>query len=158
VRHGVSLVTAYYSTTMPLFNIALRRVYGVAGAAMMDCRDPRTRVAWPSGDWGSLPLDGGIEVGHSAELRRAYQEGVAASGGDEAEGRRRRDALYAELEREYRRLMNPVRTANAFGIEEIIDPADTRPLLCAWAEHVYEELLPIRLRNRDTGKICPRFS
>lgn len=156
MRHGVSLVTAYYSTTMPVFNVILRRVYGVAGAAMMDCRDPRVRVAWPSGDWGSLPLDGGIEVGHSAELRRAYQEGCAAGG--EEEGQRRKAALYADLEREYRRFMNPVRTANAFGIEEIIDPANTRPLLCEWVEHVYEQLLPIRLRDRDAGRISPKFS
>ncbi|ETS75993.1 hypothetical protein PFICI_12937 [Pestalotiopsis fici W106-1] len=156
MRHGVSLVTAYYSTTMPIFNVILRKVYGVAGGAMMDCRDPRMRVAWPSGDWGSLPLDGGIEVGHSAELKRAYQKGVQEGG--EEEGNRQKQALYNDLEREYRRFMNPVRTANAFGIEEIIDPANTRPLLCQWVSHVYEELLPIRLRERDTGKICPRFS
>lgn len=114
------------------------------------------RVAWPSGDWGSLPLDGGIEVGHSAELKRAYQKGVQEGG--EEEGNRQKQSLYDDLEREYRRFMNPVRTANAFGIEEIIDPANTRPLLCDWVSHVYAELLPIRLRDRDTGKICPRFS
>lgn len=156
MRHGVSLVAAYYSTTMPIFNVILRKVYGVAGAAMMDCRDPRMRVAWPSGDWGSLPLEGGIEVGHSADLKRAYQAGFQVGG--KAEGEKRRKALYDELEHDYRRLMSPVRTANAFGIEEIIDPATTRPLLCRWISHVYEELLPIRLRDRDTGKICPRFS
>ncbi|KAH6660794.1 propionyl-CoA carboxylase-like protein [Truncatella angustata] len=156
MRHGVALVAAYYSTTMPIFNVILRKVYGVAGAAMMDCRDPRMRVAWPSGDWGSLPLDGGIEVGHSADLKRAYQEGYREGGNEE--GKERMKAHYDELERDYRRLMNPVRTANAFGIEEIIDPATTRPLLCQWANHVYEELLPIRIRDRDTGKICPKFS
>ncbi|KAI0177612.1 propionyl-CoA carboxylase-like protein [Pestalotiopsis sp. NC0098] len=156
MRHGVSLVAAYYSTTMPIFNVILRKVYGVAGGAMMDCRDPRMRVAWPSGDWGSLPLDGGIEVGHSADLKRAYQKGVQEGG--EEEGNRQKQALYDDLEREYRRFMNPVRTANAFGIEEIIDPANTRPLLCDWVSHVYEELLPIRLRDRDTAKICPKFS
>ncbi|KAK9772467.1 hypothetical protein SCAR479_10840 [Seiridium cardinale] len=156
MRHGVSLVSAYYSTTMPIFNVILRKVYGVAGAAMMDCRDPRLRVAWPSGDWGSLPLEGGIEVGHSAELKRAYQSG-SRQGGHE-EGKKQMKALYDDLESDYRRLMNPVRTANAFGIEEIIDPANTRPLLCEWISHVYEELLPIRLRDRDTGKISPKFS
>ena len=29
---------------------------------------------------------------------------------------------------------SPLRTAEAFGIEEIIDPRDTRPLLCDWVE------------------------
>jgi hypothetical protein len=56
-----------------------------------------------------------------------------------------------------RRLMNPVRTANAFGIEEIIDPADTRPVLATWLKHVYDALLPVRLMERSNGKITPVF-
>ncbi|KAI9724284.1 MAG: hypothetical protein M1828_003708 [Chrysothrix sp. TS-e1954] len=75
MRHGVNLAAAYFTTTMPVFSVITRRVYGVAGGVMLDCRDPRMRVAWPSGDWGSLPLQGGIEVGHSAELKRAAKEG-----------------------------------------------------------------------------------
>jgi hypothetical protein len=39
---------------------------------------------------------------------------------------------------------SPFRTAEAFGIEEIIDPRDTRELLCDWAELAYE-LLPSQL-------------
>ncbi|KAH8591158.1 propionyl-CoA carboxylase-like protein [Bisporella sp. PMI_857] len=143
MRHGVTLATTYYSTTMPIFSVITRRVYGVAGGAMLDCRDPRMRVAWPSGEWGSLPLDGGIEVGHSAELRAL----------DPAE----RQLRYKALEEEYVRLMNPVRTANAFGVEEIIDPAVTRQVLCEWVKHVYDELLPSRLQERANGKINPVF-
>jgi hypothetical protein len=56
-----------------------------------------------------------------------------------------------------RRLMNPVRTANNFGIEEIIDPAETRPMLAAWVKHYYEELMPERIMSRANGKICPVF-
>lgn len=44
--------------------------------------------------------------------------------------------MYEKLEDEYTRLMNPVRTANAFGVEEIIDPADTRRIVAEWLEHV----------------------
>lgn len=40
----------------------LRKVFGVAGAAFVDNRVPNMRIAWPSGDWGSLPLEGGIYV------------------------------------------------------------------------------------------------
>lgn len=106
MRHGVALATTYYSTTVPVFSVITRRVYGVAGGIMLDCRDPRMRVAWPSGEWGSLPLDGGIEVGHAAELK--------ASGWPEEKGR------YRELEEEYRRLMNPVRTANALYVSSFL--------------------------------------
>jgi len=147
MRHGVDVATTYYSTTMPMFSVIMRRVYGVAGGAMLDGRDPRMRIAWPSGYWGSLPLEGGIDVGHAGELRKAVREGGEAKGKE----------LYKKLETEYLRLMNPIRTANAFGVEEIVDPATTRPIVCAWLEHVYEELLPIRLAERLNGKITPRY-
>ncbi|KAJ4299317.1 hypothetical protein N0V90_004561 [Kalmusia sp. IMI 367209] len=148
MRHGVALATTYYSTTMPIFSVIVRRVYGVAGGVMLDCRDPRMRVAWPSGMWGSLPLEGGIEVGHSFELKQI----------EEREGSAKREQRYKELEEEYRRLMNPVRTANRFGVEEIIDPAHTRRLCCEWVNHVYESLLPQRIMERVSGKIKPSFA
>lgn len=123
MRWGVELAKAYMTTTMPIFSVLTRRVYGVAGAVMLDCREPFMRVSWPSGEWGSLPLDGGIEVGHRHELTEADAQG-------------RRKEKYKELEDEYVRLMNPVRTANAFGIEEIIDPAQTRRIVAVWADHM----------------------
>lgn len=111
---------------------------------MLGARDPVMQVAWPSGQWGSLPLEGGIEVAHRHELREAEKLG-------------QKEARYKELEEEYRRLMNPVRTANAFGVEEIIDPKDTRRVCCAWAQHVYEVMIPERLADRAAGKIQPVF-
>jgi len=33
---------------------------------------------------------------------------------------------------------SPLRTAEAFGIEEVIDPRDTRPLLCDWVKLAYD--------------------
>ncbi|KAJ5350421.1 hypothetical protein N7541_008148 [Penicillium brevicompactum] len=145
MRWGVELAKAYFSTTVPVFNVVTRRVFGVAGGVMLGCRDPVMQVAWPSGQWGSLPLDGGIEVGHRHELREAEKIG-------------KKQELYRELEEEYQRLMNPVRTANAFGIEEIIDPKDTRSACCAWASHVYDFLMKERLADRACGKLQPSFA
>ncbi|KLJ11270.1 propionyl-CoA carboxylase beta chain [Blastomyces silverae] len=144
MRWGVELGKTYFSTTMPIFNVITRRVYGVAGGIMVGCRDPAMQCAWPSGQWGSLPLDGGIEVGHRHELREAEKVGKKAE-------------RYKELEEEYLRLMNPVRTANAFGVEEIVDPKDTRSICCAWAERVYDVIIPQRLSDRANGKIQPNF-
>ncbi|KFY43020.1 hypothetical protein V495_04214 [Pseudogymnoascus sp. VKM F-4514 (FW-929)] len=126
MRHGVALGTTYFSTTMPVFSVVTRRAYGVAGGIMLDCRDPRMRIAWPSGEWGSLPLEGGLEVGHAAELKKIENES----------GKEAREKRYKELYEEYRRLMNPVRTANAFGAEEIADPALTRRITSGWVKHV----------------------
>ncbi|PHH87803.1 hypothetical protein CDD83_8380 [Cordyceps sp. RAO-2017] len=145
MRWGVELAKAYFATTMPIFSVVTRRVFGVAGGVMLGARDPVMQVAWPSGQWGSLPLDGGIEVGHRHELSEAEKAG-------------RREERYRELQDEYRRLMNPVRTANAFGVEEIIDPKDTRRICCAWAAHMYGGLMRERLANRSSGKIHPSFA
>ncbi|KAI1170270.1 ClpP/crotonase [Nemania sp. FL0916] len=148
MRHGINLAMAYYSTTISIFSVVTRRAYGVSAGVMLDCRDPRMRVAWPSGDWGSLPLKGGIEVGHSYELKEAVRKG----------GQKRADELYAKLEAEYNKLMNPVRTANAFGVEEIIDPADTRGVVCDWISHVYGELMGERLAKRRAGTLHTSFA
>lgn len=148
MRWGVELTKAYYTTTMPLFNVITRKCYGVAGGVMVDCREPHARVAWPSGEWGSLPLDGGIDVGHSHELRQIEKEkGVEA-----------RKERYLELQAMYRRLMNPVRTANHFSIEEIIDPASTRKVVSEWVRMVYKSELPERVVHRMSGKLQPLYA
>ena len=115
---------------------------------MIDARDPMMRVAWPSGTWGSLPLDGGIEVGHRYELKQI----------GEKEGPEAVKARYKELEDMYIRHMNPVRTANAFGIEEIIDPKDTRKICCQWAKDMYGKNMDERLQDRAARRIVPVFS
>ncbi|KAF2097669.1 propionyl-CoA carboxylase [Rhizodiscina lignyota] len=147
MRHGIALATAYYTTTMPIFNVITRRAYGVAGGVMARCRNPPMNVAWPSGNWGSLPLNGGIDVGHRFELSEIERtEGVEA-----------RKEKYRELDEEYRRLMNPVRTANSFGVEEIIDPAVTRSVVCTWTRHLYDIVLPQRVADRASGRLNPVF-
>ena len=131
-----------------MFHVITRKVYGVAGGIMVDCREPRLRVAWPSGEWGSLPLDGGVEVGHSAELRQIERE----------QGLEAKQARLAELTRTYERLMNPVRTANNFSIEELVDPARTREVVTEWCRMVYESELPERVIKRVHGQIQPTYA
>ncbi|KAL4900206.1 hypothetical protein BDW74DRAFT_170975 [Aspergillus multicolor] len=147
MRWGVELAKAYFASTTPLFSVIVRRAFGVAGGVMLGARDPHVQIAWPSATWGSLPLEGGIEVAHRHELREAERQGAG--------GKKER---YVQLEEEYRRLMNPVRTANAFGVEEIVDPVRTRAVVCSWVRHVYEVLMPVRLAERAAGKVVPSFS
>ena len=75
------------------------------------------RAAWPSGDWGSLPLEGGIEA--------AYKSDLAAS--DDP------DALIADINVRLNRVRSPFRTTETFQVEEIIDPRDTRKHLVEFA-------------------------
>jgi acetyl-CoA carboxylase carboxyltransferase component len=106
-----------YQATVPWCSVIVRKVYGVAGAAHQDASRFSYRFAWPSGNWGSLPLEGGIEAAYRAQLEAADDP----------------DALRAEIERKLAARQSPFRTAEAFLIEEIVDPRETRPLLCEFA-------------------------
>ncbi|HEX6313142.1 MAG TPA: carboxyl transferase domain-containing protein [Acidimicrobiia bacterium] len=117
IRHGARALAAIYQASVPWCSVILRKVYGVAGAAHQNASRFSYRFAWPSGDWGSLPLAGGIEAAYKAQLEAADDP----------------DALRTEIEAKLDAARSPFRTAEAFMIEEIIDPRDTRPLLCEFA-------------------------
>ena len=61
IRYGVQAMNAIYKATVPLCCVVVRRAYGIAGSAMSNAEAFQYRFAWPSGDWGSLPIEGGIE-------------------------------------------------------------------------------------------------
>jgi acetyl-CoA carboxylase carboxyltransferase component len=134
VRKGARAIFAVYQATVPWCSIIVRRVFGVAGAAHGNHTLLNLRYAWPSGDWGSLPVEGGIEA--------AYKRELAASDDPEA--------LRLEIEERLNSVRSPFRTAEGFGIEEIIDPRDTRPLLCEWVENAYR-VLPSELGTKRRG-------
>jgi acetyl-CoA carboxylase carboxyltransferase component len=122
IRRGTRAMVAIYQATVPNVSILMRKVFGVAGAAHGDHSRLNLRYAWPSGDWGSLPVEGGIEAAYKRELEAADDP----------------VALRAEILERLDAVRSPFRTAERFGIEEIIDPRDTRPLLCDWAERAHE--------------------
>ena len=128
IRAGARALVAVYQATMPWISILIRRCYGVAGAGHGNAQALNLRYAWPSGDWGSLPIEGGVQA--------AYKRDIESS--PDPDARRR------EIEETLSRFRSPLRTAEAFGIEEIIDPRDTRPLLCEWVEAAFR-MLPAEL-------------
>ena len=134
IRHGVRALTAVYQATVPWCSILVRRVFGVAGAGHGAHHRLNLRYAWPSAEWGSLPIEGGVEAAYRRQIEAADDP----------------DALRAELEDKLSSLRSPLLTAEAFGIEEIIDPRDTRPLLVEWARRAYE-LLPSALGPKSRG-------
>ena len=50
--------------------VVVRKAFGVAGGANHKPGSHHFRAAWPSGDWGSLPIEGGIEVAYKAKSPR----------------------------------------------------------------------------------------
>jgi len=122
IRRGTRALCAVYQATVPWVSVIVRKVFGVAGAAHGNAERLNLRFAWPSGDWGSLPIEGGIEAAYRRELEASDDPA----------------ALRDEIEVRLNAVRSPFRTAERFGVEEIIDPRDTRPLLCDWAERAHE--------------------
>jgi acetyl-CoA carboxylase carboxyltransferase component len=134
VRYGARAMAAVYQASVPWVSVIIRRAFGVAGAAHGNAQGLNLRYAWPSGDWGSLPIEGGVMAAYRREIEAAPDP-----------DRRRR-----EIEDMLNELRSPFRTAEGFGIEDIIDPRDTRPLLCEWVATAYERL-PSQLGPKYRG-------
>ncbi|MBT7632404.1 MAG: methylmalonyl-CoA carboxyltransferase [Rhodospirillaceae bacterium] len=117
IKEGVRVMSAIWQTTVPWCTMIIRNVFGVAGAAHTVGGRYTTRYAWPSGRWGSLPLEGGIEAAYSADIAAAEDP----------------DAELATITDRLEKLRSPFRSAETFWIEEIIDPRETRGLLCDFA-------------------------
>ena len=124
IRAAARAITAVYQARVPQAELIVRRVYGVAGAGMVNRHRVSRGWAWPSGDWGSLPMQGGVEAAFRAQLEQAADP--------QAEAERIRRTLAS--------LTSPFRTAERFGVQDLIDPRDTRPLLCAWVRDAYRVL------------------
>lgn len=117
MRAGVRALTAVAQSTVPWFSLIIRRAYGVAGGGHQNSSRFNFRYAWPSAQWGSLPIEGGLEVAYRAEIEAALDP----------------EAKRAEIETRIRGLTSPFRSAEAFVIEDIIDPAMTRKALIEFA-------------------------
>jgi acetyl-CoA carboxylase carboxyltransferase component len=117
MRHAVAAVSAVHQSTVPWCAVIIRNVFGVGGGAHVPHTQTAIRYSWPSGNWGSLPLEGGVEAAYRAEIDAAPDPA----------------AKLLEIEERLERLRSPFRSAEAFLIDEIIDPRDTRPLVCEWA-------------------------
>ncbi len=120
IRFGSTTLAALGQLTSPFCCVVIRKAFGVAGAANRKPGSHHFRYAWPSGDWGSLPIEGGIEVAYKAEIAEAEDP----------------EAHLADIVDRLNRLRSPLRSAAHFEIDEIIDPRDTRAILCRWSNLV----------------------
>ena len=116
IRYGTAAVAAVVQSRVPWASILVRKAYGVAAAAHFG---PYGHVmSWPSAETGALPLEGGVAV--------AFGREIDASDDPEAA----RDELEAQLAQR----LSPFPRAESFSVHELIDPRETRPMLCNWLE------------------------
>ena len=95
---------------VPIYTVVIRKCYGMAGMGTTDKNGLDLKIAWPSAEWGSLPIEGGVAA--------AFRKDIASAADPRARER--------EIEADLRSLASPYRTAEAFGVEEIIDPRELR--------------------------------
>ena len=135
IRKGGQWMIAFAQIKLPIFSVLLRRSFGVAGNNYATPQSsPSVRVAWPASDVGGIPPEGGIEAAYKRQLAEA-QDPVA---------------LRAELEARIESARGPVGPLNKFQIEEMIDPRETRRLICEWIPTAYRILShPDQLGPRD---------
>lgn len=126
IRHGASAVLTAAMSNVPWASIMVRRSFGVAQAAHYA---PHAYVlAWPSAESGPLPVEGGVAV--------AFHREIAAAADPDAKRR--------ELEEKLAARQSPFPRAEAFSVHELIDPRETRPMLCRWIERVQPQLEALR--------------
>lgn len=118
LREGMRSVYVGLQASVPIFTVVIRKCYGMAGMGATDKNGLDLKIAWPSAEWGSLPIEGGVAAAFRREIAQAPDP----------------RAREQQLEEELRAAASPFRTAEAFGVEEIIDPRETRPYLCRFID------------------------
>ncbi len=115
VRHVSRMFVAAAHLRVPFFAVVLRKGYGLGAMAMAagGFLAPVFTVAWPSGEFGAMGLEGAVRLGYRRELEAASQ------GAD-------RDALFQQHVAEHYAKGKAINMAATLEIDAVIDPADTR--------------------------------
>mgnify|MGYP002776183944 FL=1 len=118
VRHVSRLFVTAASLRVPFFSVVLRKGYGLGAMGMTagGFHAPVFNVAWPTGEFGAMGLEGAVRLGYRKELE-AHPEGPA------------REALFDKLVAQQYANGSALNMAATLEIDAVIDPADTRAWL-----------------------------
>jgi acetyl/propionyl-CoA carboxylase alpha subunit/acetyl-CoA carboxylase carboxyltransferase component len=118
VRHCCRMFVVGASLTVPVFTIVLRKGYGLGAQAMAagSFKAPLSTVAWPTGEFGGMGLEGAVKLGFRKELAAI----------DDAEERRKLFEHMVGRAYEHGKALN---SASHFEIDDVIDPAESRQWL-----------------------------
>jgi acetyl-CoA carboxylase carboxyltransferase component len=115
VRRCSRLFLAAATLSVPWLCVVVRRAYGLGAQAMAggDFHAPLLNVAWPTGEFGAMGVEGAVRLALKRELEAIE---------DEAEREQRVRDLVAEV----RANSGALNMAAHFEIDDVIDPAHTR--------------------------------
>ena len=115
VRHCTRLFVVGANVSVPMVSIVLRKSYGLGAQAMMggSTKAPLACVAWPTGEFGGMGLEGAVRLGYRNEL-------AAIADPDE------REATFQQMVERMYQVGKAVNVASHYEIDDVIDPADSR--------------------------------
>jgi acetyl-CoA carboxylase carboxyltransferase component len=115
VRHCSRLFVTGVNLDVPVVSVVIRKSYGLGAQAMMagSTKAPLACVAWPTGEFGGMGLEGAVRLGYRNELAAIV---------DPSE---RETAFQAMVDRMYEH-GKALSVATHFEIDDVIDPVDTR--------------------------------
>ncbi|MFQ5933349.1 MAG: acyl-CoA carboxylase subunit beta [Dehalococcoidia bacterium] len=113
LRKGMRALQAMLEATVPMVTVHVRKAFGMACCATANPEGLMLRLAWPTAEFGDMPIEGGVAAGFRREIETAVDP----------------DARRAEIEARMLKLASPFGTAEAFGVEEMIDPTETREFI-----------------------------
>jgi acetyl-CoA carboxylase carboxyltransferase component len=115
VRHMSRMFVTGANLSVPFATLILRKGYGLGAQAMAggSFKAPQFCVAWPTGEFGGMNLEGAVRLGQRRELD-AIEDPVE---------REREYQLMVERMYQHGKALN---TASHFEIDDVIDPADSR--------------------------------
>lgn len=113
VRWGMRAIQALVEAEVPIVTIHVRKAYGMAVSATADPDALGLRIAWPSAEWGDMPIEGGVEAGFRREIENAENP----------------EEFRREVEERLLAAADPWKTVEAFGVEMMIDPRETRAVV-----------------------------
>ncbi len=115
VRHFARMFVTGASMTVPYGTVVLRKGYGLGAQAMAagSFHASLYTIAWPTGEFGGMNIEGAVRLGFRRELEAI----------EDPEERQRTYEQMVELGYEHGKALN---VATYFEIDDVIDPADTR--------------------------------
>lgn len=121
MRRGVRALIASYEAEVPKIEFNVRKSYGVASDAANSLGHPNglnLRFGWPAGEWGGIPIEGGVAAAYRREIENAPDP----------------EAHRLMIEERMLKLRSPFRAAHKGDVVDLIDPRETRRLACTFVK------------------------
>jgi acetyl-CoA carboxylase carboxyltransferase component len=140
MRRGARALIASAECQVPKIEFMVRKSYGVAADAPNSIGLPNginLRFGWPSGEWGGIPIEGGVAAAYRREIEAADDPAA------------HREAIEERL----LRLRSPFKAAHKGDVVDLIDPRETRALACRFVKLAQPKLA--ELANRPKRAVRP---